>query len=213
VSRGVALGVVVLAAIVAVVSAVLLWRSRRSRGEGEPWQRQDSLAVLGILVAVVGVVVPLLVSDGGASEEDPEVRAYRQDVASACRTLKPSTNPLMDAMTPAGSFDRTLLVNGLRQQLTAARGVLDSLWKREVPDELADDAGTAKKASRSYLRAMSDALDRIEQEQPATLTFQQLSALSGVLDAETRPAASEMESALTRLAGEPCLAPAPSTSP
>lgn len=210
--RGVTLGVIALAAVAAVVLAFLLWRSRRSRGENEPWGRQDFLAVVGILVAIVGVVVPLLVSNGTASVEDPEVRAYRQDVAAACRSLKPSTNPLLDSMNDDGGIDRTKLLHGLRNQLTATQGVLDAVWKRKAPDELAKEVDRAKAASQSYLRTTQDALDRIDREQPPTLTFQQFSALLGDLDADTRSAASEMESAMSRLAGEPCSPPAQTPS-
>jgi hypothetical protein len=204
VSRQITLGLVAVAGVLAVVMVVQLWRSRRTGG---PWDRRDSLAVLGLLVAFLGIVVPLLASDGAGGEEDPEVRSYRQEVGSACRSLAPTTNPLMDAMNDDGSVDRDKLLEGFRNQARAAEGVLDALWSKKIPEELADDARSAEASSRAYLTAARNAFDRIETEQPATMSFQQVSAVFGGMDAELRPAASEMESAMSRLAGRPCAAP------
>lgn len=207
-SRTLALGIVAVAVLVALGLLVQLWRSRRS--SPGPWSRQDSFTALGLLVAVLGIVVPLLVADGeGADAESPEVHAYRQDVRSACASLHPTSNPLTDAMT-GQNFDRDRLLDGFRNQLRATSGVLDGLWAQQVPDELATEAHAARAAAQAFLRVSRQEFDRLEGQLPPQLSFQEVSALSGQLDADLRPASSRLDAAMSRLADQQCLGPSQS---
>jgi hypothetical protein len=196
-------GITAIALVAAIALVIHLWRSRRdSQGE---WSRQDSLTALGLLVALIGIAVPLALSEGSADEESPQVRAYRQDVIAACGSLAATTNPFMDAMNPDGTFNRDNLLNGMRNQVRAAEGVLDALWEQDPPAEVADEARVAKGASNKYLATSRQTFDRVRDELPQAISFQQLSALTGRLDADLRPATSRLEAAMSRLAGQSCM--------
>ena len=190
-----------LAVLLGVAMAVQLWRSRHA--ESGPWTRADSLTVLGLLVALVGIVVPALTSER-SSAEDPAIQSYRQDVSAACRALAATTNPLMDAFE-SGGFDRDKLWEGLNNQTGAAEGVLEGLWRTTVPEELETDARGARTAAGVYLSTARQAFDRMKETQPRQMSFQEVSVATGRIDVEMRPALGQMESAMSRLAGQPCM--------
>jgi hypothetical protein len=195
--------VVVVAAVAAVALALRLWRSRTT-AEGT-WRTQDYLTALGLVVALLGIALPLLVvrNDDG---ESPEVRRYREEVRAVCRGIQPTTNPLLEAMTPGGDVDRARLGQGFRNQLTGAQGVIAALWERTPPPELANDAAEARTAGDALFAATSEKLDRMASELPATIPFTDLAGYLGGMDAELRPVSSRFEGAISQLAGEDCRA-------
>jgi hypothetical protein len=202
--------VVVVAAVAAVALALRLWRSRTT-AEGT-WRTQDYLTALGLVVSLLGIALPLLVArnDDG---ESPEVRRYREDVRAACLGIQPTTNPLVEAMTPGGDVDRARLEQGFRNQLTGAQGVLAVLWARTPPPELANDASEARTAGDALFAATSEKLDRMASELPETIPFADLAGYLGGMDAELRPVSSRFEGTMSHLAGEDCrAAPASQTT-
>jgi hypothetical protein len=120
--------------------------------------------------------------------------------------LRPTTNPVMDAMN-AGGIDRDALANGLRNQITAATGVLEGLWSVTPPDELTGDVASARSSADTLMVAVNGQLDQMPSQYPATMTIQDLSAFSGQLDAALRGLGSEFEAAMSELAGEECAPP------
>lgn len=209
-SRTIALGIVTVAALVALGLVIQLWRSRRA--SPGPWSRQDSLAALGLLIATLGIVIPLLVSDGeGAGEENPEVHAYRQDVRSACASLGSMADPFMGAVSEQG-FNRTKLVDGYRNQIRAMRGVLDGLWEEQPPDKLDAEAKAAEAAGRRYLTGLRHEIDRMERQLPPQLSIQEFAAFSSRVQADLQPSKSALNAAMSRLADQQCLGSSQSPS-
>lgn len=205
-SRQVALIIAGIAGVVALALVVHLWRWTRShRGR---WGPAETLAALGLLLSLVGIVLPL-VSTSGQSGESPEVRSYRQHVASTCTALQSSSNPVVGAMGQGGEIDRDRLQQGLRAQLTASTGVLDQLWSGRPPAELKDQVALARADADALVEATSTALDRMPQTLPRSMTFQDFADFAGRLDAELRPKASAMQASLSDLAGAPCRSPSP----
>ncbi|HET7278508.1 MAG TPA: hypothetical protein VFJ22_10540 [Dermatophilaceae bacterium] len=208
-SRQVALVIAGVAGLVALALVIHLWRWTRShRGK---WGPAESLAALGLLVSLVSVAVPLIFTSGQSGEtgESREVTSYRQRVTSACASLQASTNPVAAAMGAGGEIDRDRLQQGMRAQLTAAKGVLDGLWSVNPPAVLADKVVLARSDADAFIRASSAALDRMPRTLPRSMTFQDFAQFAGEFDAQLRPKGSAMEASMSELAGGPCSPPSP----
>jgi hypothetical protein len=201
--RAVVWVVVVLAALAAVALAVRLWSSRKT-AEGT-WRTQDYLTALGLVVALLGIALPLIVAHNDDGES-PEVQRYREEVRAVCRGIQPTTNPLLEAMTRGGDIDRARLEQGFRNQLTGAQGVMATLWQQTPPPVLADDAVEARAAADALFAATSAKLDRMASELAETIPFADLAGYLGGMDAELRPASSRLDRAMSHLAGEDCRA-------
>jgi len=196
---------IITAAFVLVAAVLVVQLVRMVRRNPGSWKPEQSLIALGLLVTLIVAVLPQLFADDDDGER-ADVTDYRERVRSACSTLRPTTNPLMDAMN-AGGIDRAALANGLRNQITAATGVLDGLWSVTPPDELTGDVAAARSSADSLFAAVNGQLDQMPSQYPATMTMQELSAFSGVLDAAVRGLGSEFEAAMSELAGEECAPP------
>ena len=195
----------VVLALVLLASLVRLYSLRRRTNR--PWSNQDYFAALGILVALLGMVVSILLARGQGDPTEPaDVVAYRQAVRTTCDSLAAlrSTDPFAAAMAAGG--DRNVLDKGLRSQLDASTAILDELWKQTVPGQLASDARDARGAT-DELTALSQAkVEQLPNELPHPFTFEQLAAYSttfGPLDA----AGARVESTMSRLAARTCRAP------
>lgn len=173
---------------------------RRNPGS---WKPEQSLIALGLLVTLIVAVLPQLFAEDG---ESAAVTDYRERVRSACSSLRPTTNPLMDAMN-AGGMDRDALANGFRNQVTAAAGVLEGLWAVTPPSELADDVAAARSSADTLFAAFNGQLDQMQAQYPATMTIQDVSAFGGTLDAALRPLGADFEAAMSELADEECAPP------
>jgi hypothetical protein len=205
VSPAVAWAITVVALAAGVGLAVLLWRSKPG-----PWKPEHYIAAFGIVASLLIAAAPHLFPAG--DEESEEVKHYRLTVQAACRGLVPTTNPLVDAANQDGTFDRSRLQAGLQNQLVAADGVLALLWAQPGPTELADDIAAAHQAGDALHAATQSKLDRMPDELPRTISFAQLGAYLGGMDAELRPSATQFESAMTALAAEECR-PTPTPQP
>jgi hypothetical protein len=179
--------------------AVLLWRSRPG-----PWKPEHYIAAFGIVASLLIAAAPHLFAEQPVSAE---VKQYRRNVQSTCEGLVPTTNPLLEAANGDGTFDRGRLEAGLRNQLATADGVLALLWAVSPPDELADDATAARQAGDALHAATQGKLDRMTDELPRTMSFVELAAWLGGLDAETRPAATQFETEMSALADDECRPP------
>jgi hypothetical protein len=205
VSPAVAWAITVVALAAGVGLAVLLWRSKPG-----PWKPEHYIAAFGIVASLLIAAAPHLFP--ADDEESEEVKQYRLTVQAACNGLVPTTNPLVEAQNPDGTFDRGRLQAGLQNQLTAADGVLALLWAQPAPPELTDDVTAAHQAGDALHAATQTKLDAMPDELPRTISFPALASYLGGMDAELRPTATQFESAMTTLAGEECR-PTPTPQP
>jgi hypothetical protein len=205
VSPAVAWAITAVALGAGLVLAVLLWRSKPG-----PWKPEHYIAAFGIVASLLIAAAPHLFPANG--EESEEVKQYRLTVQAACKGLVPTTNPLLEAMNPDGTFDRGKLQAGLQNQLTAADGILALLWAQPPPRELGDDATAAHQAGDALHAATLSKLDSMPDDLPRTISFTALATYQGEMDAALRPSATEFESAMTTLAGDDCR-PAPVPQP
>ena len=201
--RAVLLGIATVALAMAVACAVRLWRLRTT-AEGA-WRTQDYLTALGLVVALLGIVLPLLLAENDDGES-PEETAYRAHVTAACAGLRSASNPILEAARADGTFDRARLVTGFRRQLDGFQGVLDGLWATTVPNSLADAAAGAHQAGDDLIAATAEELKDLG-ELPGFISFMDLSAAMGALNAALQAPSSRFEGAMTTLAGQPCRAP------
>jgi hypothetical protein len=206
-SRSIASIITVACVLVAAFLIVQLVRMvRRNPGS---WKPEQSLIALGLLVTLIVAVVPQLFADDGDSAA---VTDYRERVRSACSSMRATTNPLMDAMN-AGGIDRDALASGLRNQVTAAAGVLDGLWAVAPPGELAADVAAAHSSADTLFAAVNGHLDQMPSQYAATMTIQDVSAFGGALDAGLRPLGAAFEAAMSELAGAGCAPPIAAATP
>lgn len=196
---------IITAAFVLVAGFLVVQLVRMVRRNPGTWKPEQSLIALGLLVTLIVAVLPQLFADDDGGES-ADVTDYRERVRSACSTLRPTTNPLMDALN-AGGIDRDALANGLRNQITAAAGVLDGLWSVTPPGELSGDVASARSSADALFAAVNGQLDQMPSQYPATMTIQNVSAFSGVLDAAVRGLGSDFEADMSELAGEECAPP------
>jgi hypothetical protein len=200
-SRPIASIITVVCVLVAGFLIVQLVRMvRRNPGS---WKPEQSLIALGLLVTLIVAVLPQLFADDG---ESAGVTDYRERVRSACSSMRATTNALMEGMSADG-IDRDALANGLRNQINAATGVLDGLWSVTPPGELAGDVATAQASGDTLFAATSGQVDQLQSQYPPTMTFQEVTAWAGVLDAALRPLGADFEAAMSELAGEECASP------
>jgi hypothetical protein len=172
--------------------------------------RQMGLAIVGVLFLVGSYVL----RENGDTQESTDVAAYRQEVLATCRSIQNAgSNPVVAAANGDGTFDRDRLIQGLRSQVRASRDVFTQLWERPIPAALEQEAREAQKAVNRLLARTKAQIDEIPSKVPARLTFQELAALFGQLDAALRAPASRLEGAMARLAGQPCSIPAPTSNP
>lgn len=201
-SRSIATIITAAFVLLAVVLVVHLVRTvRRNPGS---WKPEQSLIALGLLVTLIVAVLPQLFANDDGDSAD--VTDYRERVQSACSSLQPTTNPLMDALN-AGGVDRDALANGLRNQIVAATGVLDSLWLVTPPGGLSEDVAAARTAADRLLATVGAQLDQMPSLYPATMTIQDVSAFGGTFTAAISGPASEFEASMSELAGEECSPP------
>ena len=204
-SPAVAWAITVVALGAGVLLAVLLWRSKPG-----PWKPEHYIAAFGIVASLLIAAAPHLFPAEG--EESEEVRQYRLTVQAACKGLIPTTNPLVEAQNPDGTFDRGRLQAGLQNQLTGADGVLALLWAQPAPAELTDDVTAAHQAGDALHAATQTKLDRMPDDLPRTISFPALASYLGTMNAELQPTATQFESAMTTLADEECR-PTPTPQP
>jgi hypothetical protein len=155
----------VVLALVLLASLVGLYSLRRRTNR--PWSNQDYFAALGILVALLGMVVSILLARGRDDPTEPaDVVAYRQAVRTTCDSLAAlrSTDPFAAAMAAGG--DRNVLDKGLRSQLDASTAILDELWKQTVPGQLASDARDARGATDELTALSQTKVEQLPNELP-----------------------------------------------
>ena len=206
--RAVLWGIATVALAMAVACAVRLWRLRTT-AEGA-WRTQDYLTALGLVVALLGIVLPLLLAENDEGES-PLTKAYRADVRAACASLQSTSNPILEAARPDGTFDRARLVTGFQRQADGAEGVLDGLWATTAPDSLADAAAGAHRAGDDLIAATAREVNDLG-ELPRFISFMDLSAAIGAMNAALQAPSSRFEGAMSRLAGQACRAPAVPTT-
>lgn len=201
--RAVLWGIAMVALVVAVACAVRLWRLR-TKAAGA-WRTQDYLTALGLVVALLGIVLPLLLTENDDGES-PEVTSFREEVRAACASLQSTSNPILEAARPEGTFDRSRLVTGFQRQVDGAQGVLDGLWATTAPSSLADDATRAQQAGDDLIAATVEQVKDLE-GLPRFISFMDLSAAIGRMNAALQAPSSKFESAMQQLAGQACRAP------
>jgi len=172
--------------------------------------RQIGLALVGVLF----LTAAFLFRPNGGGEESARVKAYRQEVLASCRSLQGAdADPILAAGNEDGTFDRARLIEALRGQVTASGEVLEELWRRQVPDELRNEADEAQKVADAWLARTRKEINKIRSRVPPRFTFQQMFALLGQLNTALRAPASRLDGSLARLAGQQCGVPAPTSSP
>ena len=173
--------------------------------------RQVALGIVGIGFLTAAYVVGN--GSAGSKPGNPAVAAYRQRVLAACRAAQSgASGPLIAAANSDGTFDRSRLIAGLRDEITASNGVWEELWRHPVPNELQAEASSAQQAANQEIEQTRAAVNKIPTQLPPRFTIEEFAAFTGRLDAALGAPASRLEGAMAELAGQPCGVPAPSAS-
>ena len=162
----------------------------------ESGRRQLALGLAGVVF--LGAAVAL--RDDGSDGPDPSVQGYRQEVLATCRAL-PRGQP---TPTEGVTFEKGAYLDDLRTQRASWESSLTELWQQDVPDSLREDEGAAEAATARFVASWGVALERLEQELPASFDFVAAARYSRSAGAVLAAPASSWERAMSRLAGAAC---------
>lgn len=164
-------------------------------------RRQLALGLVGIVFLGAAVVL----RDDGSDGPDPSVQGYRQEVLATCRAL-PRGQP---TPTEGGTFEKDAYLDDLRTQRSSWESSLAELWEQDVPDSLRKDKTAAEAATARLVDSWGLALERLEQQLPASFDFLAAARYAQTAGAVLAAPASSWERAMSRLAGAACTPPAP----
>ena len=199
----------VLAAAAVVVLVVILVRRRRT--EHGSWSTGDYVVLLGIVLAFLATVIGLLAA-ARSDEESDEVTAFRTDVQAACRALAAhnQANPIVALVGASGTVPRQEVIDTMNRYLDAGAAILDSIWARPVPDELADDARAAQDAAAVVLFVERSDINALAVELPDPVSPIQVARDHQAKALDDAGSYTMFEAAMSKLAGEDCRPATPS---
>jgi hypothetical protein len=169
--------------------------------------RQVALGLVGVAFLIGAVFVGDGLGDGGSDEG---VKAYRQEVLAACRSVGADRG--LPPINQDGTFEHDAYITWLNRQVDASEDILDALWKRPVPDGLADDATEARTNANDLVAQSRAAVGRLSDLLPSRFDIRGLGAASAGVQSLLREPTARLEESMSRLAGEPCSATSPASN-
>jgi hypothetical protein len=167
-------------------------------------RRQVLLALVGIAFLAGAVLVDWKENENTSNgstvaEQDPAVAAYRQHVLAACDALAARTEsqPPSTIGFEGLTYNRGEFLDWMRDERRFTRRTLESLWQRDVPEDLSELQAEARAAGNAVLSGWKAAIQRLESELPGTWTYQPPGPQPGPL----RRAEQELASLGQRLRG------------
>jgi hypothetical protein len=167
----------------------------------------DYLSALGITLAFLLGVVSLLAAREANETEPEDVRAYRREVQAACRALilnDQSVDFVALADVTTSSIDKQRLVDALNRQADTSIAILDNLWSKTVPVQLASAVDTAHRSSAIVVFVSRAFLGELVSELPDPVPLELAFEYQNVFGAENGARLTDFEAAMSELAGDDC---------